>query len=188
MNSLNQFLDVIKVADKPLSDECKAYYMDGGRGVREMPDLRADVGLGSCHCCDYFLPHDESVLLIEETRLFETEKSLKEQYHYLNDEHKKEFSKEKFFSKYHLKVYGSLLVLYRLANKYPCTKKLIHGRKYCFWLVVSQMNSRQMKVFDNLVNKLQTKLQSTLTPELLIDVKILPADMLESKLKNTTHP
>ena len=119
--------------------------------------------------------------------LFEKEETLKEQYHYLNDEHKEEFVTEKFFNRNHLKVYGSFLVLYRLAAKYPCTKKLIHDRKYHFWLVASQMDTEQMRTSDNLVRDLQTKLQSTLKPELLIDVKILPADELENMLKPEVH-
>lgn len=50
------------------------------------------------------------------------------------------------------------------------------------------MELEQIVTFDYLTLSLQKILQSTLTSELLIDVKMLPADMLENKLKNTTHP
>ncbi len=120
--------------------------------------------------------------------LFEREKNLKEQYYYLNDEDKEEFVMEKFFNRNHLKVYGSLLVLYRLAAKYTSTKELIDNRKYRFWLVASEMDTEQMRASDNLAHGLQERLQSTLKSELLIDVKILPARELENMLKPETHP
>ena len=97
-----------------------------------MPDLRKYVGLGSCQCCDYFLHRNNDILLIEETRLFEREENLKQKYHYLSDKHKREFVTKNLFDRNLLKVYGSLLVLYHLANKHASLKKLIHNKKYHF--------------------------------------------------------
>lgn len=188
MTALEQFLGVIQVADEPLPDQCTAYYMDGGVGACEKPDLRAHVGLGSCHCCDYFLPHDGNIVLIEETRLLEKKRGLESKYAYLNDEDKDRFVNDLILQRNQLKVYGAMLVLCRLAIKLPETAGIVQGKKHYFWLVVSGMESEDTIFFDNLRDKLHNNLQSVLTAELLDDVEILPAEILEKRLRNTPDP
>jgi len=188
MRRLEQFLEVIQVADEPLPGQCTAYYMDGGAGARKKPDLRAHVGLGSCHCCDYFLPHGEGIALIEETRLLEKKRRLESKYAYLNDEDRESFVNDLILQRNQLKVYGAMLVLCRLAIKFPETADIVQGKKHYFWLVVSGMASEDTIYFDNLRDKLHNNLQSVLTAELLDDVEILPAEVLGEKLHNTPNP
>ena len=67
MNTLEkfgQFLEEIEIADRPLGSRYKAYRMDGGR---QKPDMRAEIGLGTCHCCDYFKMRGNVIILIEDT-------------------------------------------------------------------------------------------------------------------------
>lgn len=184
MNSLKQFQGVIRVADRPLSQRCQAFYMDGGSGVREKEDMRADVGLGSCQCCDYFLIHNDHVLLIEETRLLQRKRNLEREYAYLSDNDRQKFVETQLFQRNHLKVYGAMLVLCRLAAKYCDVKDEIKGKKHHFWLVVSEITPEDMLFFESFSDKLLLRLQSVLTHELLEDVQVLPAYKLEEKLKN----
>lgn len=190
MNSLKQFLGVIKVAGDPLPEQHKAFYMDGGKGVREKPDMRAHAGLGSCQCCDYFLPNDEdgSILFIEETRLLDTKRNLEGEFSYLNEKDKKKFVRTKLFQEQHLKVYGAMLVLCRLAVKHSDIKDMIDGKKYFLWLVVSKMDVDDMRYFDKFSRELCDQLKSVLTSELLEDVQVLPAYKLEEKLNNAPAP
>lgn len=188
MTELEQFLGVIQVADKPLSTQCTAYYMDGGAGTRQKPDLRKHVGLGGCHCCDYFLPYKGNIVLIEETRLLEKKRALEKKYAYLNDEDKKEFTNTQLLERNKLKVYGSMMVLCLLAVKFPKTKDLVLDKKHYFWLVASGMESEETIFFDNLRGELYGKLHDVLTAELLDDVEILPADVLEKRLHNAPNP
>lgn len=188
MTGLEQFLGVVQVADEPLPDQCTAYYMDGGAGACKKPDLRGHVGLGSCHCCDYFLPYDGNIVLIEETQLLKRKRALEKEYDYLNDEDKDKFANKRILQRNQLKVYGAMLVLCRLAIKFPETTDIVQGKKHYFWLVVSGMESDDTIYFDNLRDKLHKDLRSALKKELLDDVEILPADVLEKRLNNTPKP
>ena len=75
MSSLKQFLEPIKIADKTIGNKYKAYKMDSSC---EKNDMRKMVGLGTCHCCDYFLSKDGFVILIEETRLLKRVDKIRE--------------------------------------------------------------------------------------------------------------
>ena len=76
MTSLEQFSEPIKIAGKSIGDKYRAYKMDS---TYDINDMRKTVGLGTCHCCDYFLPKDDSVILIEETRLLERINNIKQE-------------------------------------------------------------------------------------------------------------
>ena len=90
--SLDKFKKPIEVAQEVVDEKYTAYKMDST--VKES-DMRKTVGLGTCQCCDYFLPEDQSIILIEETRLPPE----------INEEVETEMK---------LKAYGSMLVLCRL--------------------------------------------------------------------------
>ncbi len=114
MTAFDQFLEPIKVAGESLGDIHQAYRMDGNS---PKPDMRRDAGLGTCNCCDYFMfAEDHIVVLIEETRLLEQVENLKIQYDYLEDNDKEKFVKKYIRQENKLKVYGSMLVLCRLAT------------------------------------------------------------------------
>ena len=51
-----------------------------GKRQKGFPDMRTHVGLGSCNCCDYFLIHEDKVVLVEETQLADTIKAIGKKY------------------------------------------------------------------------------------------------------------
>ena len=183
MNNLEQFLGVIKVADQPLSNGCTAYYMDGGKGAQEKPDLRKHVGLGGCHCCDYFLSGKQSITLIEETRLSKTVDRLRAEYGYLDETKRDEAVKNRIRDEMQLKAYGAMLVLCRLSMKCASAKNLIQGKKYQFWLVASSITTQdEERHFDYQKDSLKRDLTQVLGKTLLDEVDVLSADTLKERL------
>ena len=186
MNGLEQFLGVIKVAEQPLSTGSTAYYMDGGKGTSKKLDLRKHVGLGECHCCDYFLPGEKFVTLIEETQLLKTEQTIREEYEHLNETEKTKRVNKHIQNKMQLKAYGAMLVLCRLAMKCASARDLLHGRKYQFWLVVSSIDTQgEARYFDSMKDDLRGALTQVLSKELLGDVDVLSAETLAKRLSGS---
>ena len=187
MTALEKFLEPIKLAGTPLSETHHAYRMDGNS---PKPDMRKDVGLGTCACCDYFVTNIDSIVLIEETELLKSIKGWKKKVEYLNDNDQKNFVDEKVKTENRLKVYGSLLVLSRLTNNYAEVRNLVGEKKYCFWLVVSGLSTAEDKKYiDNLKDHLTGALGGALTREVIDKVEVFPSNFLEGKLSaNATSP
>ena len=181
MTAFDQFLEPIEVAGESLGDEYQAYRMDGNL---PQPDMRREAGLGTCNCCDYFIiANTDFVVLIEETQLVKTIKRLKGEYHYLQTDHQTEFVNKHIRQENRLKVYGSMLVLYRLATLSKNANQLLRTKKYRFWLVASGMNDPEVtRVFDNLKDLLFKDLRDVLTGKVMDDVEIIPSILLASKL------
>lgn len=179
MKFLEQFFKPIDIADKPMEEGHRAYKMDAPHGESGM---RRFVGLGECNCCDYFLPHENSIVFIEETRLLESMQNFRNEYPYLNDKHKDDIAIKKVRDEMRLKVYGSMLVLCRLKTKFSEAKELFTEKKYDFWLVASNMNLDDIVTFDNLKDHLCDVLQSNLGHEIIESVELLPPDGLKKKL------
>jgi len=177
MTALEKFLEPIKLAGTPLSENHRAYRMDG------QPDMRKGAGLGPCDCCDYFVTNNDSVFLIEETELLKSIKEWKKKVEYLNDNDQKNFVDEKVKTENRLKVYGALLVLARLTNRYAEVRNFVGEKNYCFWLVVSGLSTPEDKRYiDNLKDDLTGALRGALTPEVMDKVEVFPANYLEDKL------
>ena len=178
---LDKYLEPIMVANRPLGGKHQAYRMDGNSSL---PDMRINAGLGTCNCCDYFIPgHENTVVLIEETQLVRQIKALKSQYQYLQVDDQTDFVSKCIRDENKLKVYGSMLVLCHLATACREVKEFLKAKKYRFWLVVSGMNTAEEKiVFDNLKDRLSQELKSVLTGKVLDDVEIIPSSVLVSKL------
>ena len=180
MSSLEQFIEPIEIARKPCGDgSCKAYKMDSTDSSKNM---RKMVGLGTCHCCDYFLSRGNTIILVEETQLLSNVKDIRNEYDYLNDTDKDNFVNKKIREEMRLKAYGSMLILCRLAAKSCDAKKLFQDKKYCFWLIVSNMDAEDKRAFDNLKDDLVSMLKGTLGKEILDNVAVLPSDILETRL------
>ena len=188
MIALQQFLEPIEIAGRPLDEKYQAYRMDDGS---DKPDMRKYAGLGPCSCCDYFMcENDDSVVLIEETRLMETVKNLKSKYHYLADNDQTKFVSKCIRQENRLKVYGSMLVLCRLAKTCKEAKDLLESKKYKFWLIVSGMDATEdAMVFDNLKDFLLNELKGALTGNIIDDVEIIPSNSFVNKLsEHATGP
>ncbi len=180
MNSLNQFLEVIEVAKKPIKSKHKAYKMDSTDKNKHMRNI---VGLGSCHCCDYFLPEGDAIILIEETQIIGTVRSIKKKYSYLGKNDMKNFIYEKLNEENQLKAYGSTLVLGRLAAKFGGVKNIIENKKIHFWLVASNISSSaEKRYFAYLKNSLRKVLTQVLGNILLDDVKVFSSQKLINEL------
>lgn len=146
--------------------------------------MRKDAGLGTCNCCDYFvIGKNASTVLIEETRLIDQIRRLNNEYGYLSDLNRDKFIHKYIQSENKLKVYGSMLVLCRLAAVCDDAKTLLVGRKYDFWLVASGMyETEDMRFFDSMRDELFGELRGVLTGNIVSDVKIIPSAELVTKL------
>lgn len=180
MIDLEKFLEPIELAGTPLQDH-HAYRMDG---EAPQPDMRKDVGLGPCNCCDYFmLSQDDTIILIEETKLIDQHRNLQNEYHYLESTDQKQFIDRYIRQENRLKAYGSMLVLCRLSAVCQDARDLLGTKKYKFWLVVSGMNETQDAIFfNNLKIDLLSNLRSVLSRQIVDEVEILPSDEFVGKL------
>ena len=176
MASIKQFLETIEVAREPIKK--MGYKMDS----TTKNNMRHLSGLGTCHCCDYFIKNKNSVVLIEETQLMQTIKGYKQEYDYLNKQDLDKIQKARIREENILKVYGSLLVLCKLAIKHEDFRKLMEKQKYSFWLVISDAQLTDMISLQELQGKLTKALRSVLGKEMIDEIKVFPSDMLEDKI------
>lgn len=202
MNFLDQFMETIKVARQSIGvgDKYKAYKMDSNDN-----DMRKMFGLSACHCCDYFLPRNDSIILIEETRLFNKMENIKCKYHYLNQEDKRKFVGDRVRQRIELKIYGTMLVLCRLSTRYLELIKnnkyqiwvavsieryfrlnLTENTKYHIWLVVISIEESEEKIFlDNLKDSLLQVLRGSLSKTVLDSVHVFSSYNLKEKLSKS---
>ncbi len=181
MNRLSRYLEPIKVAGESLDDKFEAYRMDNHVGDNQM---RKNVGLGTCSCCDYFTLNNHSIFLIEKTNLTKTIRNYKAEFDYLQDHQKiikiisKLIKQENW-----MKVYGSMLVICRLTLKCNQLKDLLKNKSYTFLLVSSGDDKLEDHIFyEYLVSFISNELKSQLSRELVKDVKIVPSDMFNQFL------
>jgi len=142
--SLERFKEPITVAGEVIDEKFIAYRMDN-----QDNDMRAVAKLGACHCCDYFMPVNGRVVLIEETRLAETVETIRTEFSYLDDDGKiDEIVNDKIKDEQRLKTYGAMLVLSRLSVDCANAKQLVHGKRFEFWLVASKVDTpEQANIF-----------------------------------------
>ena len=192
---LASFLQQVEVGGRRLDPVCHAYRMDD---TEPQSNMRASAGLGTCNCCDYFTFRDSTLVLIEETRLPWQAKNLRDEF---AEDIQKDVAKLKghewegvnrrvlrhLRQENKLKVYGSLLVLCRLAkvvDRGVGAEAL--SKPASFWLVYSEStNGEDMIFFDDLSKQLGSDLRSALTGGVVSEVKILPADSLAARLPAT---
>ena len=180
--SLDRFVSLIKVAGESIDGDYTAYVMDC---TSKEKDMRKAVGLGTCHCCDYFMVNAQSLILIEETQLLKTIKRLRREYGDLSEKKKDTMVNKRIRDEMQLKAYGTMLVLCRLSMKCTSARNLIQDRKYQFWLVASSIDAQdEMKYFDSLKDSLKTDLSQVLSKTLLDGVNVLSADTLKEWLSN----
>lgn len=179
MIALSKFLQPIELAGTPLQNH-HAYRMDD---TSEQSDMRKDVGLKPCNCCDYFLISNGVIVLIEETQLLRGIKNLEKKYNYLSGATKKRFIKKKILQENRLKAYGSMLVLCRLAAVCKEAKDLFGTKKYKFWLVVSgRIKKKDTRLFRNWKSRFVRDLKDVLSDQIVADVEIVPSHVFVRKL------
>ena len=180
MTKLAKFLE-------PIGRGCghSAYRMDS---TTPKANMRKEAGLGTCNCCDYFLFDQRgSIVLLEDTRLLMMIRNLKAEYSDLPESRQTHFVTSAIRKENRLKVYGSMLVLCRLAAGCSETGGLLQAKKYKFWLVVTDMDKEEdTRFLDDLRAGLLGELKSVLTPQLLDDVSIIPIQHLAAKLSRNS--
>ena len=179
--SLEQFKEPVTVAGEVVDKKLIAYRMDN-----QPNDMRTAAGLGACRCCDYFLPRKDSVVLIEETRLSDTVETIRAEFSYLdNEENIDKIVNEKIKDEHRLKTYGAMLVLSRLSVDCDDAKKLVHGKKFEFWLVASKIDTPDKQIyFDSQRDRLLDELSGSIGGTLKVKVKILSAKDLKTWFAN----
>ena len=181
MSPLDQFRERIMVSE---TREIEVFRMDNTRESKRIPDMRKAVGLGSCNCCDYFVIHNNKIVLIEQTRLMGTSEDLRRDCSYLETGHLRDFVSKCLRQENYVKVYGALLVLCRLARKYGEVFDLTKDKKHDFYLVVDGIGSEEEKTFfDTLKDSLSEQLRSVLTKKVIDQIEVMPStDYLASRL------
>lgn len=179
MSKLSKYITPITIAGEFLGGSYQAYKMDS---TEPQLNLRKDVRLGTCNCCDYFQIQDEKILLIEETDLIRTYIDLNHDYSKLPSAQLEKLIDKLIHAENRSKVYGSMLVLCRLATKYECVASLLNDKQIVFFLVVSKIEDEDTKFFEYLNNKILFDLKSMLSREIVSDVQILSPEMLKGKL------
>lgn len=176
MTFLDQFREtILETKEKKI----EVFRMDN----RTAPDMRKYAGLGACNCCDYFFINDDKIFVVEDTRLADTVKTIEGEYSYLNDDDKQDWIVKNVRQENYVKVYGSLLVLCRLAAKYKDVAKHMKDKKHDFWFVVQGVDSEETrKAFEYLSTRLFEDLRSVLTKKVVDKVEIIPSDLLFKKL------
>lgn len=176
--SLSKFYETIEVADQILGSAYKAYRMDKRRNT---PDMRSFLGLGSCHCCDYFLI-SKHVVLIEEKRLSDKVKEIKNEVAYLSEDDKEDYALRELIRRLCLKVYGSLFMLSRLSLQ--CGELSRDSTKHDFWFVDSGWEERNAKYFQYIKARLLSDLRSNFTRNFIEEVSVMRAGDLKRRLDN----
>lgn len=178
MICLCAFREPVKVLGDDLSPT-HAYRMDDGTGT---PDMRAAVGLGSCDVCDYVMEYKGAVVLVEDKRLPQSARELKGKLRRYCDALPKnlegEMIQDILYRKLRLKVYGSLLVLYRLAERCDDAKMLLRGKQYEIWFVVPHNpTGDEIRMLDSLRSDLISLLK------IVTNVSLLPLDLFKKRLQ-----
>ncbi len=154
----------------------KAIKVDGKTESSNGRSLYAEVGCGSCHCCDYILLKREGekgkrIHFIEISDLGEKEHFLHKKYRYVkNQENRRRIVREEIIREQVLKVYGSLVVFLRLPiiskadwRRIPLQKrdinkekKAICGKEAVFCFVISGLKTpKGTQSFAYLKNRLR---------------------------------
>ena len=188
MARLKEFLNEVLQADgEPVYSSLSAYHMDG---TSPGDNVRKRAGLGACNCCDYFTFSNGVVALIEETRLGWQIRDIRKKLAYLEEGKRNERLLEILRHENLLKVYGSLLVLCRLARKLTDKAEAsAMSRTAEFWLAFSgDMDQDDVRAVDQIRDDLIPRLRSLLTPAVVKDVRIVPANELDKRLPSRPSP
>lgn len=186
MMQLDNFLEIARAGREALEPARVVYRMDD---TSPFFNMRKSAGLGTCNCCDYFtFGNAGTIILIEETELARQIADLKNRYLGLNSEERNKQIRQIIKQENRLKVYGSLLVLCRLARKLTDAQEIDALSKIVdFWLVISGIETDDyLEILDNLRDELLLDLRGVLTNAVVRDVKILSASQAGQRLPS--HP
>ena len=147
MIDLEKFLEPIELAGTPLQDH-RAYRMDG---ESPQPDMRKDVGLGPCNCCDYFLlSKDDTIILIEETKTYRSAQGFAKRISLSRKHRSKAIYRQVHPPRKSIKgLWVSACIMSPICGMPRRKRSSGKQKSYKFWLVVSGMNETQgCKIFS----------------------------------------
>ncbi len=186
MTSLDQFRDDMDVEG---GEKIEAFRMDNSKQAENIPDMRKHVGLGDCNCCDRFFVRGDKIFIVEEIRLSETINNIEGDHSYLDNGDKLDFVIKYIRQKNYVKVYGSLLVLCRLAAICKDAANLMQDKKHNFWLVTEEMaNAGTSLYLADITSHLSSDLRSVLSKGVIDEVEVIPSDILTKKLSRNAPP
>ena len=193
MSIFNDYLEVIKLSGKSEPLDYSAYRLDytGSNG-----NFRADAGVGTCNCCDYFtFDKCGNLILIEDTQLdatindkFKAIENKEGEFSFLkaaSEEMKLQYVVNYIVSENVTKVYGSLFVFYKFLNmnldKVP--------EDFCrnmgslkFWLVAVNVEPNKSISSDNYKLKVRRNLRGKLGKKFIMEVEVISENGLRDKL------
>ena len=181
MVELSTFLEKVCAAGKPVDPPMLAYRMDNTSS-----DMRTSVGLGTCNSCDYFTFANKRVVLIEETRLIAKIKDVQKEQG-LDSEDNGQLApkvRDVLRDEKRLKVYGSLLVLCRLARRLAddAEAAMVSGVADFFLVISDEVNPDFARALDQIETWLTKDLRDVLTRAAINDVRIVWAKHIGDRL------
>lgn len=154
----------------PLLD--KAYGVDKYKKVKGRTLLNK-LKMGSFNCCDYIVPEEERVLLIEDSNLHkEADDKIEEVIKGLSQREAERIEglwtkkiQEKIHQDQALKVYGSLFLLGRLISQCEKAKQLMDGKPVHFWLIANDASCSDIRALQNIKISLEGRVGSLVPVE-----------------------
>ena len=163
--------------------------------------LHAEVGCGSCHCCDYILLKREGekgkrIHFIEISNLRKKESDLHKKYGDVEQKYRDEIVREEIIREQVLKVYGSLVVFLRLPiiskadwRRIPPQerdikkeKKAICGKEAVFCFVISDLKTLEdTQAFDYL----ESRLTANSLPSFISEVRVIGKEEFIEKYRQS---
>ena len=149
--------------DKP-ADDCK-----------KGPVLRNELKMASCHCCDYIIPKENGILLLEDSNLKEKKRDLEHEWlcfrEFLGEEEIRNLFSKKLQEKILkiikneqlLKAYASLLLLCRLISQNVEAEELMKNKKIWFVVIINDISDnqeREYRAFQNLGSRIRSSLST----------------------------
>ena len=178
--------------------DIQAYRMDSSGGSKKVSAMAEYAGLNKLNkpfCCDYLYIKNQQAVLIEDTHLEATAQNILQELKNEKDEYsgfdditshnkaKQRYIKQFIRKEYCLKVYGSLLILCRLTQKYINISKELKDKNLSFWLVIN--DPKNVPAIDGMGLKpfLQTSMTDSLTKKNLVkNTEIFFVHQLAQKL------
>lgn len=195
MSIFNGYLEEIKLSGKSEPLDCSAYRLDytGSNG-----NFRADAGVGTCNCCDYFaFDRCGNLILIEDTQLDATIndrlkaiENEKDEFSFLktaSKEMKLRYVVNYIVSENVTKVYGSLFVFYiykflnmNLDRVHEDFFRNMGSLK--FWLVTVNVKPKESISSENYRLQIKRSLRGKLGKKFVMEVEVIPENRLRDKL------
>ena len=162
----------LRIERLPSERECclldKAYGVDKSQpGESRNHTLRNKLKMGSSYCCDYIVPEDSRVILVEDSNL-----KIKKENGCSMQDIEEEQSK---------KASSSLILLNCLIQKCKKAKDLMEDKEVSFWLIINDLCIKDAgaAIF---IDAIKRPLVDLLEPKILVEV--LPLKQAKTKFES----